>query len=339
MDFTNSGRAAWTRPALLDVTLRDGGLKNQFAFSLDDCVSIAQLAARFGIGCEVGYYRPRRTQQSGPAVCDKAYLELLRERASGASLAVMVHTTEVGLDDYSMLRDAGVRLVRFPTSKTNEAELEWHVEAVRELGIPFSLNLVRVTERSVTDIAHFARMCARLDAPIVYFADSNGGLFPNQIPALAAALRDETDATLAFHAHDNLSLAFANSLASLKCGFSLLDASLGGLGKGGGNLVLELIAAHLNTSHGCQFAVFEMIELCEQTVSKWLTVEARERFMQSIFGLLNYNVDTIDRLSNSCAGRRELFEKLAHEYQRITDRPPPPQGSMKRAFSTEEAKS
>ena len=67
-----------------------------------------------------------------------------------------------------------------------------------------------------------------MGADWLYIADSNGSLFPERVTEIFRELSNEVRMSLGFHAHDSLHLAFANSLAAIRAGGSMLDSSLGG---------------------------------------------------------------------------------------------------------------
>jgi hypothetical protein len=70
-----------------------------------------------------------------------------------------------------------------------------------------------------------------------------------------------------FHAHNNLSLAVANTLAAIETGCGYIDAALRCLGAGAGNTQLEILAAILERQ-GCNtgFSVYGLMDLAQEVV-------------------------------------------------------------------------
>lgn len=77
----------------------------------------------------------------------------------------------------------------------------------------------------------------------VYVVDSAGALLPSQAGDRAAALVAELgdDAQVGIHAHQNLSLGVANSIAAYEAGARQIDGTLCALGAGAGNSPTEIL--------------------------------------------------------------------------------------------------
>ena len=252
-------------PRLLDVTLRDGGYVNGHSFSVVEAERLVSTLAGAGLSLiEVGYIRPRRHGSADGRVvacCPASYLARLHQAAGTAQLVVMVHAADVELSDYSLLAENCVSLVLFPTTPAKVNGLGPHIYMVRSLGLRATVNLIRASERSRSEIALVATRAETLGADVFYLADSNGSLFPDDVASLLAHARSNTSLPIGFHPHDGLRLAFANALRALEAGCSYLDASLTGLGKGGGNLVLELTAGYLRSHFGHTYSIGPLIQV------------------------------------------------------------------------------
>ena len=79
----------------------------------------------------------------------------------------------------------------------------------------------------------------------VVLMDSAGAYLPQDVEEKVSLLVDKTNIRIGFHAHNNLSLAVANTLEAIKCGATIIDGTLCGFGAGAGNCQLEAIVAIL----------------------------------------------------------------------------------------------
>jgi 4-hydroxy 2-oxovalerate aldolase len=216
----------------------------------------------------------------------------------------MAHAHDVELDEYRILRDNGVGMVRMPARLDVLPRLPRHVEAARAAGLRVTLNLIRASEVTPEDVAVAVKLAQDCGAEAFYLADSNGSLFPDDVTALFAAAAGAAQIPLGFHAHDGLSLAFINSLTAIRAGCTYLDASLAGMGKGGGNLSLELIAGYLRSRGSSSFTMAPLVQAADTVLRPWKDgVAARCESMAS--GLLNLNIDGIAE-HRGAAGTKEL---------------------------------
>ena len=73
--------------------------------------------------------------------------------------------------------------------------------------------------------------------------------------ALIGALRQATDLELEIHAHDDLGLATANTLAAVRAGATHASVTVVGLGERAGNAPLEEVAVALTQLYGCETGI------------------------------------------------------------------------------------
>ena len=236
-------------PDLLDVTLRDGAYVINFQFTADETRTIvAQLAAagvrwiEVGHGLGLGASRAGRGQA---AASDADYLQAAAESAGQARWGMFFIPGIATDDDLKLAAGFGMPFVRIGTNITQSQQaLRW-IERARSLGMFVSYNAMKSYAVLPREFARRAAETASAGAQLVCLVDSAGTMEPHEVRAYLRAARDATDAALGFHGHDNLSLAVANTLAALESGATLVDASLHGMGRSGGNACTQIVVALL----------------------------------------------------------------------------------------------
>jgi 4-hydroxy 2-oxovalerate aldolase len=282
---------------LLDVTLRDGGYVNGFSFSVEESCQVARLLREAGIPIvEIGYFIPGRTTPDD--LGRKGYtLDHLSEVAACCQPemkpVVMIPPGVAARGDYLALAQLGIKGVRFPAPPAKFDLLIPDVEAARNAGLLVFLNLIRVSEYSMKELLNLCGRLALMNPDWLYLADSNGGLFPHQVREIVRALRREIDVPLGFHPHNGLSLAFANSLAAMDEGISILDGSLGGLGKGGGNLSLEMMALFLNSRQETFFSFRPLLQASRNSLMPWLGEAWPKRLQDILSSITNLDLQMV----------------------------------------------
>lgn len=293
---------------LLDVTLREVSLATDFAVTVDEGLELLTGLARTAVDmAEIGYYRPRlwdrlRTWES----CPPELLGKARAALGSTGLVVFVHLGTVTPDELAVLRDEGVDLVRVAIGPLSDADrMRALAEQLHRHGLPFSINAIRASQRSPEDLTALGRLAGETGARVLYVADSNGALYPGRVAELTRAMRAGTDLPLGLHAHDNLTLAFANALTAMESGVSWLDSCLGGAGKGGGNLCTERIALYLHSNGIRRFDLTTLVELA----GSWLTPRGLvpPGFWEAVHGTLDLDLEDCAR-----AGALRPEERAPH---------------------------
>jgi len=233
----------------LDVTLRDGGYRNNFDFSLDYALHHARESVAAGIEwVEIGYrkgsFQPKPgTGLTGVGADD--YIRAVAEVIPPERICMILHPKNIEDDDLTQMFEAGVRLVRFCLpSKTPEPGLAMLRKAA-DIGFTTTVNITRVSQLDRRRLVELTALSEDAGADVIYLADSNGSLLPDQVTRLVTLVRSVTRAAVGLHAHNNLGLALANSIAAVDAGATWIDSSVLGMGKGPGNLITEQWLAYL----------------------------------------------------------------------------------------------
>jgi 4-hydroxy 2-oxovalerate aldolase len=125
-----------------------------------------------------------------------------------------------------------------------------YVERAHELGLIVSINCMQTYILPPREIGRLAAMTRSAGADWWYVVDSAGGMQPAEVRQYVRAVLDASDIAVGLHAHNNLGMAVANSLAAVEEGAKLVDCTLNRLGRATGNAPTEqLILALQGKGH------------------------------------------------------------------------------------------
>jgi 4-hydroxy 2-oxovalerate aldolase len=245
----------WPEARLIDVTLRDGGFRTGFDWTEDEIVDHARSVLEAGCDfVELGYLGgvPELHGVTGlgaAANLTPAAVARLAARIGTGALCAMVHPS--ASNDAPALeeaRAAGLSMIRIVYHASWKERFGAIADRARTAGLITAGNIALASRNQASAIEQMARTVApRVD--VLYFADTCGALLPDEVRALVQAALAQGVADVGFHGHDYLSMALANAHAASLAGARWIDASVQGIGRGAGNLRLELWLA-LCQAHG-----------------------------------------------------------------------------------------
>ena len=115
---------------------------------------------------------------------------------------------------------------------------------LKNKGYHTSLHLIMLHSTEDEEFIKIAKKAEINEIDRVYFADSLGSMFPENIQNVVKMLKTEYSGPIGLHAHNNLGLAFINSIAAVDAGATWIDGTLTGIGRGPGNTKLEELLLH-----------------------------------------------------------------------------------------------
>lgn len=285
---------------IIDVTLRDGGYKTNFHYSNQQIENILNLLDKSGVDyIEIGYRNGpiRPILNIGNAgICDKKYLKKCRDLIQKTNLAVMLHAKNIVDDDIKELADCGVDLVRMCVTKNQVENNLIYVDKAKEYGLSVSINITRASQYTKEELnTLFFILKAYKNIDMIYFADSNGSMFPSNIKLLYETYTPQFHIPFGFHAHDNLGLAQANAIAAIEGGAQCIDTSLSGIGKGIGNLRLEFFASYLQAIGITKYDI-EKILTASNFVHNTIDANKNITIHELMMGIHDLSIDDIEKL-------------------------------------------
>jgi len=235
-----------------DLTLRDGNHALQHQLSLDQVSSYCKSIDEVGIDViEVGHGNglgASSLQVGISKFSDEQLLTTARESLKRSKLGVHVIPGFATIkNDLSMAVDLGVDVFRI-ACHCSEADLtRRHIEFCRDNGKDVFGVLMMSHMLDSKELALQAQKMESYGAEGVIFMDSSGHFLPEDVTERDHRLKELTTSAIGFHAHNNLGMSVANSLAAVNAGASLIDGCAKGFGAGAGNTPIEVLVAILKS--------------------------------------------------------------------------------------------
>jgi 4-hydroxy 2-oxovalerate aldolase len=238
------------RVEILECTLRDGSYAVDFKFTENDTAVLASVLGKLGFRwIEVGHGLGLGAAKAGKGTMpstDERLIEAAKRAAPHALIGCFFIPGVGTADQLRSARAAGLDFVRIGY---NAPEIEGafpYLTLAKELGLKVCLNFMKTYGVSADVFGEKARAGAGAGADVIYCVDSAGSMFPEDVHKYLTSARERCPCELGFHGHSNLQFAVANSVEAVRCGATLIDSTLYGLGRSAGNLPTEIAVAVFN---------------------------------------------------------------------------------------------
>ncbi|MBQ2081096.1 MAG: aldolase catalytic domain-containing protein [Treponema sp.] len=255
---------------VLDATIRDGGLVNNFFFDDKLVRALYQTNIKAGVDyMEVGYKASKEmfdVKKFGKwKFCDDDDIaEVIGEKDPRVKLAVMA---DVGRCDYKNdiheRSNSPLDCIRVATYvNTMPAALDM-IEDAKRKGYEVTCNIMAISTAQEADVKTALEMLGHSSVDVIYVVDSFGSLYPEQIARICdlyVEYGNKYGKQIGMHAHNNQQLAFANTIEAVGDGVNWLDATYAGMGRGAGNCSMENLISFLRNPKFNLYPVIDFIQ-------------------------------------------------------------------------------
>lgn len=257
---------------LLDCTLRDGGYINNWNFGKDNIDKIVQKTIQAGVDViECGYLS---TKDSGDINTARFYsIDDVRRAYAGAksehqNYAVMINFGEYPIELLKKA-DANSPILRVAFHKKDMNCAFEYFDAIKKLGYTFYVQPMGTLNYSDEEFVRLIKKTNALEPEAFYIVDSFGVMELEDFRRLLfiADKNLALNIVLGYHSHNNLQQAYSNSKYMVEQNLNhdiIIDASVFGMGRGAGNLNIELFAKYLNQNFDKNYNIEPILEVFDE---------------------------------------------------------------------------
>jgi len=262
MDNTKSSQ-------ILDCTIRDGGYINNWHFDKKMVREVYRSLSKSGVDfVELGF---RGTEKDfDPSVYGPFRFtteETLQEIVAGIEgprISIMGDYGKIELDHLEDQKNSVADMVRIAVHKNEVFGAIDLLEKIKARGYITSLQAMGFTSYIAKEKDELKNALRDSGVDYFYIADSYGSIFPNQMEGLFEPFQELETIKLGFHPHNNLQMAFANTLEAIRINVNIIDSTIYGIGRGAGNLPTEVLIAYMNVQGNNKYNIIPVLNCVDR---------------------------------------------------------------------------
>ena len=254
---------------VFDCTIRDGGLVNNYHFSDAFVKAHYETCVAAGVDyMEIGKNvspTVMSVDEYGPwNFCKEEDIRrIVGNNDTDMKIAVMADIGRSLKEELIPKSESVVDMIRIATYIHQIPAAIELIEDAHAKGYETTVNIMAISKSFDDELDEVLAQLAKTNVDVIYIADSFGSFYPEQIKKLTEKylkVAQESGKKVGIHAHNNLQLAYANTLEAMIYGTSFLDVTISGLGRGAGNCPLELLIGFLKNPKYKLMPVLKFIE-------------------------------------------------------------------------------
>ena len=260
------------RPSIkvLDATMRDGGLVNNFQFTDDFVKALYQTNIKAGVDyMEFGYRADKEmfdVKDFGKwkFSSDEDIRAIVGDNDTDLKIAIM---TDVGRcnykEDIHPKAESPVDTIRVAAYIHQIPGAVAMIEDAAKKGYETTCNIMAISTNQVDDLKAALEIVCQTPVECIYIVDSYGSIYPESMQRIAdlyTSVGEKYGKKIGIHAHNNQQLAFANTIECVGDGVDWLDATYNSMGRGAGNCAMELLLGFLKNPKYQERYAFDFVQ-------------------------------------------------------------------------------
>jgi len=254
---------------VFDCTIRDGGLVNNFHFTDDFVKGVYNTCVQAGIDyMEIGKNNSTTLMSEEEFgawnFCKEEDIRrIVGDNNTDLKIAVMSDIGRTVSEELLPKKDSVVDMIRIATYIHQIPQAIELAQEAHNKGYETTINIMAVAKVEEKELDEALELLSKTNVDVIYIADTFGSYYPSEIANLAkkyTKIASKVGKQVGIHAHNNIQLAFANTIESKNNGVTFLDVTISGLGRGAGNCAMELLIGYLNNPKYKLTPVIDFIE-------------------------------------------------------------------------------
>ncbi|WP_410769891.1 aldolase catalytic domain-containing protein [Fontibacillus sp. BL9] len=252
---------------IVDCTIRDGGLVNNWDFSVEFVQKLYAGLNEAGVDyMEIGYKNSPKllkgADQAGPwRFLNDDFLKKVIPQKGNTKLSALVDIGRVDENDILPRSESLLDLIRVACYVKDVDKALKLVQLFHDRGYETTLNIMALSNVMENELLEAFEMIRESVVDVVYIVDSYGSLDYKDMEYLVNKFKTHLpNKRLGVHTHNNMQLAFSNTLVAADLGVEFLDASVYGMGRAAGNCPTELLVTHLKNTNYKLRPVLDVLE-------------------------------------------------------------------------------
>jgi len=240
---------------VVDCSVRDGGLMNNHRFGDDFVRKVYEACVKAGLDyMELGYKADKKifspSEYGAWKFCSEDDIRrIVHENKTDLKLCAMADAERTDYHTDILPKEQSVldciRIACYVHQIPTAIDM---VKDAHDKGYETTLNLMAISTVPDFELSKGLEVIANSPVDVMYIVDSYGSLYSEQIDDLMNRFLELTKGRkkrIGIHTHNNMQMAFSNTISAIIKGATMLDATISGLGRGAGNCHLELLLGFL----------------------------------------------------------------------------------------------